>query len=107
MGTRPIAEVSTKQTYAGEALDRKGAALTSKDLTIRIKTQTSLVSEEQLKAFSEKGRADQSLQIKTSTCKGYIVDLAEKKEFLITLNDSINSGLVLGSLTELRNEGMK
>jgi hypothetical protein len=65
------------------------------------------VSEEQLKAFSKKGRADQSLQIKTSTCKGYIIESAEKTEFLITLNDSINSGLVLGSLTELRNEGLK
>ena len=85
----------SKQTYAGKAIDRKGTALTS------------IVSEAQLKALSEKGRADQSLQIKTSTCEGFIVELAEKTEFLITLNDSINSDLVLGSLTELRNEGLK
>ncbi|WP_114994568.1 Nif11-like leader peptide family natural product precursor [Synechococcus sp. UW179A] len=67
-----------------------------------------LMSEDQLKAFLEKVKADPELQqkIKESKCEGCIVELAEQTGFSITTDDLIDVQLGLDSqqVTELSNE---
>ena len=66
------------------------------------------MSEEQLKAFLEKVKANPKLQqkIKESKCEGCIVDLAKQAGFFITIDDLIDVELGLESqtVTELSNE---
>ena len=66
------------------------------------------MSEDQLKAFLEKVKADPERQqkIKESECESCIVDLAKQTGYSITIDDLIDVQLGLDSqlVTELSNE---